>query len=466
METPKLTKIVATIGPRTESQEVLERLMGAGLNVMRLNMSHGDHAEHKLRIDNGRKAAEKLNQPVAILLDLSGPKIRTGIYESERITIEKGAELILTTEEVIGTPQKIYVNYRKLAEEVKPGSPIMLDDGKKKLVVESISGNEIRCRVEVGGELKPRRGVNIPGANLSIDTITEKDKADLAFGVQEGVDMIALSFVRRPKDIQDLRKILAELGKPNLPIIAKIETQEAIDDLDLILAEADGAMVARGDLAIEIPAEEVPRWQKEIIRKSNELGKPVITATQLLESMINSPVATRAEVSDVANAVFDGTDAVMLSEESTLGNYPLEAVETLARVAKVSEHAPRKETKYRVIPDTITKAVAKAAEDLNAVAIVALTESGHTARLVSRFRLEIPIIALTPNESTMKALALSRGVLPFTVPPIATLEESLAFIPQFIKEKGFAKEGDTVIITAGLTFGIAGSTNMLLAIKV
>ncbi|MDB5237728.1 MAG: pyk [Parcubacteria group bacterium] len=465
MESRKSTKIVATIGPKTESEEMLTRLIQAGMNVMRLNMSHGDHAEHALRIKNGRAAASKLNAPIAILLDLSGPKIRTGIYETERIMIEEGSKLTLTTEEVIGTPARIYVNYRKLPQEVKAGSVIMLDDGKKKLIVDSVEGTEVHCTVAVGGELKARRGVNIPGAYLSIDTITAKDREDLAFGIEQGVDLIALSFVRKPEDISELRGILATLGAPNLPIIAKIETQEAIENLDAVLAEADGCMVARGDLAIEIPAEEVPRWQKEMIRKSNALGKPVITATQLLESMITSPVPTRAEVSDVANAIYDGTDAVMLSEESTLGQYPVEAVQMLARVARASEGSAIASA-TKTIPDSVTSAVARAAEELNARAIVALTESGTTARTTARFHPHCPIIALTPSEATRKALALTRGVHPFLVPQFGSLEETLTYIPDFLIKNEFAQKGDTVIVTAGLRFGVTGATNLLVAITI
>ena len=462
----KKTKIVATIGPKTESEEMLTKMVQAGMNVMRLNMSHGDHAEHMVRITNGRKVSEKLGVPIAILLDLAGPKIRTGIYETERITLTEGATIILTTEEVIGTKDKVYVNYRKLPEEVKEGSIIMLDDGKKKLEVVSISQKEVTCTVVVGGELKPRRGVNIPGAYLSIDTITEKDKADLAFGISAGIDMVALSFVRRPSDIHDLRAILKELGKPELPIISKIETQEAIDDLDAIMEATDGAMVARGDLAIEIPAEMVPLWQKRMIKKANELGKPIITATQLLESMITSPVPTRAEVSDVANAVFDGTDAVMLSEESTLGAYPVEAVETLARVALVSEESMEVKNGTGTIPNVVTNAVATSAQQLNAKVIVALTESGATARMTARFRPPCPIVALTPSEATRKSLALTRGVYPYHIQRLMSLEETLAFIPGFLKENTFAKTGDTVIVTAGLQFGVSGSTNLLIAVVV
>lgn len=461
----KQTKIVATIGPKTESEEMLARLMQAGLNVMRLNMSHGDHEEHLARIENGRTAAGKLGLPIAILQDLAGPKIRTGIYETERITIEAGKELILTTRECIGTPERIYVNYPKLAEEVKPGSTIMLDDGKKKLVVESIESDEIHCRVMIGGELKARRGVNVPGAYLSIDTITPKDREDLAFGVKNGVDLVALSFVRRPEDVLELKGILTELGAPHIPVISKIETQEAIDDLDGVLAVSDGAMVARGDLAIEIPAESVPRWQKEIIRKCNALGKPVITATQLLETMIQNPVPTRAEISDVANAVFDGTDAVMLSEESTLGAYPVESVETLARIAHEAELRPGTPSRATV-PATITKAVAQAAEDLQARAIVALTETGATARGVARFHPRCPVVALTPSPETTKRLALSRGVDPYLVEPLMSIEDLLAAIPEFLVAHGYGVPGDTIVATAGLSFGKSGATNLLVAITI
>lgn len=464
MDTHTKVKIVATIGPKTGSQEMLERLIAAGMNVMRLNMSHGDHAEHQARIGAGRAAAEKLGVPVAILQDLSGPKIRTGIFKTERITLKEGELVTLTTREVQGDEHLIYINYQKLPQEVNVGSAIMIDDGRKKVVVESVEGQEIHCRVEIGGELKPRRGVNIPGAHLSIDTITPKDKEDLAFGIAAGVDMVALSFVRRPEDVLELKELLAQHGKPSIPVISKIETQEAIENLHAILEVSDGAMVARGDLAIEIPTEDVPRWQKEMIRIANELGKPIITATQMLESMIHSPVPTRAEVSDVANAVYDGTDALMLSEESTLGEYPVEAVATLTRIARACEGGPQPEAIVS-IQDSVTAAVARASEQLGAKVIVALTESGHTARLVARFHPAAPIVALTPRDDTRKVLALSRCVYPYKIAPLSTLDEALAFIPGFLKEHGFAKDGDTVIVTAGLKFGVAGSTNTLVAIQ-
>ena len=461
----KATKIVATIGPKTESKEMLEKLVRAGMNVMRLNMSHGDHAEHGARIVNGKAVAQETGLPIAILLDLAGPKIRTGSYETDRITLVAGETLTLTTEDVVGTTERISVNYAKLPQEVKEGTVIMLDDGKKELKVESVSGNDIVCRVIVGGELKARRGVNVPGAYLTIDTITEKDRADLVFGLDAGVDFVALSFVRRAEDVRELRALMEKHGRV-VPIIVKIETQEAIENLDAILAVADGAMVARGDLAIEVPTEFVPRYQKDIIKKANALGKPVITATQMLESMIHSPVPTRAEVSDIANAIFDGTDAVMLSEESTLGSYPIEAVSMMTRIARANER-PRTPDRVAVkIPDAIHETVVETAAKLGAVAIVAMTESGATAQMTARFNPGCPIVALTPRKETVQKLALVGGVLPFLVEPLASFEDSLRFVPTFLIEKGIAKTGDIVVVTAGLRFGVEGSTNLLIAVTV
>lgn len=462
----KKTKIVATIGPATESPEMLSKLINAGMNVARLNLSHGDHVEHGARIINVRKVAKELGTPVAILFDLSGPKIRTGEYTTERITIEKGKEIILTSQPIVGDEHRFHVNYPKLPQEVKKGSVIMLDDGKKKLVVERVEGTEIHCRVEVGGELKGRRGVNVPGAYLSISSITDKDLKDLAFGMQNDVDMIALSFVRRVDDVLRLKELLKEAGK-KIPVIVKIETQEAIDNLSAILAAADGAMVARGDLAVEVPAEQVPLYQKRIIREANALGKPVITATQMLESMIQSPVPTRAEVSDIANAIFDGTDAVMLSEESTLGKYPVEAVTMMTRIAETVEASiPRVPVAATSIVDTISTSVVDICDHIGATAIVALTESGSSAQMIARFKPFCPIIALSPNQATIERLTLVRGVYPFLADAGKTTDEAMAFVPRFLLENKLAKSGDHVVVTAGLKFGVAGSTNMLCVITV
>ncbi|TSC71058.1 MAG: pyruvate kinase [Parcubacteria group bacterium Gr01-1014_49] len=459
----KKTKIVATIGPASESPDVLCALVEAGMNVARLNMSHGDHAEQGARVKNIRSLAKKLGTPIAILLDLSGPKIRTGEYTTERITIEEGKEIILTSEEIVGDAGRLYVNYPKLPQEVKEGSVIMLDDGKKKLVVERVEGTEIHCRVVVGGELKSKRGINVPGAYLSISCITEKDMHDLAFGVENEVDMIALSFVRRADDVLQLKSLLKEKGK-EIPVIVKIETQEAIDNLSEILAVADGAMVARGDLAVEVPAEQVPLLQKRIIREANALGKPVITATQMLESMIQSPVPTRAEVSDIANAIFDGTDAVMLSEESTLGKYPVEAVKMMSRIAETVEASLLKASTGMLVPDSISTSGVETAEHIDAAAIVTLTESGDSARKLARFKPASPIIALSPNPKTVEQLTLVRGVYPFLADAGKTTDEVIAFVSHFLYEKHLAKTGDRIVITAGLKFGMPGSTNMLCVI--
>jgi pyruvate kinase len=461
----KRTKIVATIGPRTESVEMMRELVGAGLDVIRLNMSHGDHKEHGARIVNAKQVAKEMGVPLPILLDLSGPKIRTGEYTTPTINIKNGAQIILTSEKMVGSEKKIYINYEKLPQEVKKGSIIMLDDGKKKLEVLKTDGREITCKVIVGGELKPRRGVNVPGAYLSVSSITEKDKKDLKFGIDAGVDIVALSFVRTAKDVLDLQKLLKKAGRV-VPIITKIETQEAMDNLDEILAVADGAMVARGDLAIEVPTELVPVYQKRIIAKCNELGKPVITATQMLESMIHSPVPTRAEVSDIANAIYDGTDAVMLSEESTLGEYPVEAVTVMSKVASANE-IPEK-IKYPQIEaaESIGRSVYKTANNIRAKLIVAMTESGKSARLVAKCHPNTTIFAFTPNENTVKELALSSNIQPLLVRGIDTIEKALLEIPKILLEKKLVVKGDKVVVTAGIPFGVKGSTNMLFVIVV
>ncbi len=335
----KKTKIVATIGPVTTSEAVLTKLVKAGLNVARLNFSHGDFAEHQEKVDNIRIVSEKLGTPIALLQDLSGPKIRIGDFYQERVTLKEGDEFILTTEKCVGDEHRASVNYPKLPQEIKPGAFIMVDDGKKKLQVVSIKGNEIKTKIIVGGETKGRRGVNLPGTDLSISSLTAKDKKDIEFGVSNQVDFVALSFVRRAADVHELRRILEKKGLP-AQIIVKIETTQAIDNLEEILRATDAVMVARGDLAVEVPMERVPLLQKQIVHMSRELGKPVIVATQMLESMISAPVPTRAEVNDVANAILDGTDAVMLSEETTLGKFPVEAVSMMSKIAMEIEAEP------------------------------------------------------------------------------------------------------------------------------
>lgn len=466
MISDKRTKIVATIGPNSESEEMLERLIKAGMNVARLNMSHGDHEEHTRRFKNIRAVSERLGVPIPILFDLSGPKIRTGEYSTPTITLKAGQEFVLTVDECMGDETRVHVNYANLVGEVKQGSIIMLDDGKKKLEVVRIQGNDVITRVIVGGEMKPRRGVNVPGAYLSIATITEKDKKDLAFGIELGADYFALSFVRRADDIDELKTMLKD-GKANIPVIAKIETLESIENLDDIVSRSDGIMVARGDLAIEVPTEKVPLFQKEMIRKANLLGKPVITATQMLESMIHSPTPTRAEVSDIANAILDGTDAVMLSEESALGEYPVEAVTMMSRVATTVEASLNREpNKKNSVADIISESVHRVALDAKAKLIVVLTRSGTSAQLVSRYRPNCPILAITKHQETVEKLALVRGVYPYLNESPEESHNISTFVPDFLTRHKLAKKGDTVVVVAGLSSGKPKATNMLAVITV
>ncbi len=470
--TKKKTKIVATIGPVTESKEMLTKLVDAGLNVTRLNMSHGDHKEHSARINNIRAVSKKLKVPLAILQDLSGPKIRIGEFETPTVILVSGEKITLTTKECIGTKDRVSINYKTLPQELQKGSIVMLDDGKKKLEVLHTTATDVVCKIIVGGETKGRRGVNLPGAYLKISSITEKDKKDLAFGVAQGVDFVALSFVRTSEDIDELRNLLKK-HKSHAQIIAKIETQEAVDNLEEIIKRADGIMVARGDLAIEIGPEQVPVIQKRMIRMCNVLGKPVITATQMLESMINAPVPTRAEVSDIANAIFDGSDAVMLSEETTLGSYPVEAVSVMTAVAQQVEqefpHRKRREGMFdgsAQVVDAVTTAVAQAVLTVDARAIVALTESGFTGRMIARHHPSQMVYVITPHTHTFNQLALSFGCVPVLNKPFKDFTKGLSQIQSFVAKEGVAKKGDKIVVSLGLPSGVVGSTNTMIVLTV
>jgi pyruvate kinase len=465
----KKTKIVATIGPATSSQEQLEKLLKAGLNVVRMNFSHGDFAEHQEKIDNGKKASEKTGFALAYLQDLGGPKIRIGEFatESGRITIKKGQTFTLTTKSIKGDETIVHVNYKKLPLEIKVGHTVMLDDGKKRLIVTKVKGEEITCKVEVGGELKGRRGVNLPDTDISMSSLTPKDKKDLEFGLKNNVDFFALSFVRRPKDILDLRKIL-DAAKSKAHIISKIETPQAVANIDEIIRISDGIMVARGDLAVEVPAEEVPLIQKMIIKKCNEAGKPVITATQMLESMINSPVPTRAEVSDVANAILDGTDAIMLSEETTLGQYPIEAVELMTRVAEHVEKDLIKGVFYKdevhhklSIAESMTLSAVKNSMRLDAKYIISITSSGFNARFISRHKPLKPVIVLTPNKVTFQQLQLSWGCHPVLIETPKSLKDTSMLIRDLLMKEKLAKKGDRVVISTSMPFGEIHEPNLI-----
>ncbi len=464
----KKTKIVATIGPASESNEMLERLALAGMNVMRLNFSHGNYEEHGGRIIAGRKVAKKLGFPIAILQDLPGPKIRIGDFYQERVELKKGDEFVLTTTKRVGDENGAYINYKKLPQEVKKDSIIFLDDGKKKLVVEKVKGEDIHCRILIGGETKGKRGVNVPGAYLSISSLTPADKKHVDFGIEQKVDFMALSFVRKAKDVRDLRAIL-DKNKSDIRIIAKIETSEAIENIDEIIAEADGIMVARGDLAVEVPKEEVPVLQKMIIAKCNELGKPVITATQMLESMIKSSVPTRAEVSDVANAIFDGTDAIMLSEETTLGVDPENVVRTMSEVAiyteKFIDHQQSLQDEYltgKQVTDATSFAALTIATEVDAKKIIALSYTGFTARMIARYKPAQPVLVITPSEKTYNQLALSFGCQAYLFDKeFDSLSNVIEQVKKIITERKNLKKGDRVVVLAGVPFGKAGATNTL-----
>ncbi len=463
----KKTKIVCTIGPATESENKLTELVTAGMNVMRLNFSHGDFAEHQARVESIRRVMQATGKTVAILQDLCGPKIRIGTFKDKMITLKEGQEFTLTTDEIEGTEERVHINYPQLPDEVKPGTIIMLQDGTKRLEVKAVKGNDIITTVMIGGKLSGRKGVNVPGANLSLSALTEKDRADVEFGIKNNVDYVALSFVRRASDIQDLRDILSKAGS-KAQIIAKIETPEALDVIDEIIDLADGIMVARGDLAIEIPAEEVPIVQKMLIQKCNAVGKPVITATQMLESMIKNPVPTRAEVSDIANAIIDGTDAIMLSEETTLGEFPIEAVKVMTKVAKRIESEVytcdtiAEYDESHGVSDIVSQSAVRATHAVGAKLIVALTHSGRTARMVARYRPAENILALSDKEDTAHRLALSFGCYPLVVPTLHTTEEIMTTVRKLAIDHKLAKKGDKIVIVAGMPFGNSSETNFIL----
>ncbi len=460
------TKIVATIGPATQSEETITDLIKAGVTTFRLNFSHGDHKDHQERIKTIRKVSEKLDLDIGILQDLQGPKIRLGRFKDGPVKVKKGDKFSLTSNEVECTKSIANVTYNKLAQEVTSGKRILLDDGKIEMIVEhvDIGKNLLECKVTVGGVLSNNKGVNFPDVQLSVKALTDKDIEDLEFGLTAGVDWIALSFVRNPSDINEIKNLINKNGH-SIPVVAKIEKFEAIDQIDSILPLCDGVMVARGDLGVEMPAEEVPLLQKELIRKANTLGIPIITATQMLDSMASNPRPTRAEVSDVANAILDGTDAVMLSNETAVGDYPVEAVETMATIARrIERDYPLKAIESHLpstIPNAISAAVSNIARQLDAGAIIPLTKSGSTARNVSKFRPPTPILATTTERSVARRLQLVWGVTPLLVKNDDRTAKTFSIAMQIAQELGILKQGDLVVQTAGTLTGISGSTDLI-----
>lgn len=463
------TKIVCTIGPSSESLENTKKLILAGMNVARLNFSHGDFEEHGSRIKNIRQAAKELNKTVAILLDTKGPEIRTGKLAVEPIELVQDEYITLTTEEILGDKDRISITYKDLPNDVEVGSTILIDDGLIGLTVVGIEGTEIKCRIVNGGTIKSKKGVNVPGVAISLPGITEKDANDIVFGIEQDIDFIAASFVRKASDVQEIRDLLAKHNASHIKIISKIENQQGVDNLDEILEASDGLMVARGDLGVEIPAEEVPLVQKRMIEKCNLAGKPVITATQMLDSMQRNPRPTRAEASDVANAIFDGTDAIMLSGETAAGKYPVESVLTMSRIAEKAESAlnyreiflKQRIAQETTVTEAISQSVAISALDLNAKAIISSTESGLTARVVSKYRPQAPIIAVTTKERTLRQLALTWGVTPIQGKTASSTDEMFEYSLKGGLESGLVKPGDLVVITAGVPLGQSGSTNLV-----
>jgi pyruvate kinase len=465
------TKIVCTIGPASESVEKLTQLIEAGMNVSRLNFSHGDFEEHGQRIQNIREASKLTGKTVAILLDTKGPEIRTNNMVNGAIELTSGDNIIISMTEVEGTTEKFSITYPGLIDDVHVGSKILLDDGLIGLEVLHIDKeqNEIQTKILNSGTLKNKKGVNVPGVSVKLPGITEKDTNDIIFGIEQGVDFIAASFVRRASDVLEIRQLLEEKQATHIHIIPKIENQEGVDNIDEILEVSDGLMVARGDLGVEIPAEEVPLVQKMLIKKCNTQGKPVITATQMLDSMQRNPRPTRAEASDVANAIFDGTDAIMLSGETAAGVYPVEAVQTMHNIASRAEQAldhkeilsARSKNSEHNLTDAIGQSVAHTALNLDVNAIITPTESGHTARMISKYRTKAPIVAVTANEQVFRRLSLVWGVYPQLGRICSSTDEMLDSAVEESVNSGIVKHGDLVVITAGVPVGEAGTTNLM-----
>ncbi len=465
----KKTKIVCTIGPASESEENLRELIQKGMDVCRLNFSHGTHEEHQVRIDAIKRVRQQLGTSTAILLDTKGPEIRTGKFDQPEVELVEGQSFVIKMDEVLGNQNFCSVSYKDLVKDVEVGNRILIDDGLIELTVEKIEGNDIFTRVENGGIIKNNKGVNVPNVKINLPAITEKDRGDILFGIQNEIDFIAASFVRKASDVTAIREILEENNAAHIQIIAKIENQEGVDNIDEILQISDGIMVARGDLGVEIPTEEIPIVQKKLIKKANLLTKPVITATQMLDSMMRNPRPTRAEVTDVANAIYDGTDAIMLSGETAAGKYPIDALETMARIAKRIEGtleyeailANRQSLRAVTITNAISHATCTLAIDVEADAIITSTTSGYTAKAVSSYRPKAPIIAAVNQEHVRRQLSLVWGVETVIGASVASTDEMFEQSVSLSLKKGYVHSGDKVVITAGVPVGQVGTTNLI-----
>ena len=465
------TKIICTLGPAVDSEDMIRTLIRTGMDAARFNFSHGSHPEHLARLNMLKAVRDAMGRPVATILDTKGPEIRIKSFEAKTVTLEPGDTFTLTTEDVVGNQGWVSVTYPQLHQELQPGQEILIDDGLVAIRVDRIEDTKIICTVENGGTLSANKSINIPGVHIQLPALTEKDIDDIRFGVENDFDFIAASFVRRAADVEAVRSVLHDCGGDDVKIIAKIENQEGVDNLDEILEAADGIMVARGDLGVEIPAARVPILQKQMIRKGLQLGKPVITATQMLDSMMRNPRPTRAEVSDVANAVYDGTGSVMLSGETAGGKYPVEALTAMVGIVTETESAIdywKQFQKQRVLPasninDAITHTCCLTAKDLNAKAILTATNSGRSARMICRFRPACPIAALTMHEKVRRQLNISWGVTPFLTGEVTSTDRIFSLSAEVALKERLVQNGDTVVITAGVPLGKSGSTNLIKA---
>ena len=470
------TKIVCTLGPASDSEEMISRLMDAGMNVCRLNMSHGSYEEQAERIARVKRLREEKNIPVAILLDTKGPEVRTKTVEGGKVTLEAGGEFILTSREIEGNAHEVSITYPKMVELVHVGTRVLIDDGLLAMEVVRIeNGTDIVCSVTNGGVLGNRKGISVPEVDLQMPSIGEKDRSDIIFGIEQGIDLIAASFVCRPSDVLTIRKLCADNGGSHVQIFSKIENRMGVDNFDDILKVSDGIMVARGDLGVEVDMEEVPVLQKQFIHKCNVAAKPVITATQMLDSMIRNPRPTRAEASDVANAIIDGTDAIMLSGETAAGKYPVEAVNTMVRIASYIEtrglrhngetiqHDVAKASSVRTVANAVSYACCAMAEDLGAAAIITPSNSGTTARMVARFHPDCPVIAPTTSEHTYHQLGLCYGVVPARMEMSENTDEMISTAVDVAYQAGMVKTGDIVVVAAGVPTGVSGTTNLIKA---
>lgn len=467
------TKIICTMGPSTDKEGILEQLAIEGMDVARFNFSHGDHEEQKGRLERLKAIRTKINRPIAALLDTKGPEIRIREFADGKVTLKEGQKFILTAEEIPGTAEKVSITYKELYKDVKPGNSILIDDGLIGLEVEKIVGSDIHCTVINGGVVSNKKGINLPGVNVNMPFISQKDREDILFGIKEEFDFIAASFTRTADDVLEIRKILDENGGRDLNIIAKIENQQGVDNIDSIIEAADGIMIARGDMGVEIPLEDVPVIQKEIINKVYNAGKQVITATQMLDSMMKNPRPTRAETTDVANAIYQGTSAIMLSGETAAGKYPVEALRTMVKIALRTESDIPYNKEFSILSreheakismtTAISHATCMTAIDLGAKAIITVSRSGNTARMISKYRPGCMIVGCSPEEHTCRQLNMSWGIIPVHIKEEYSMEILLLHATEAAEKAGYVEKGDIVVLTAGVPLGRSGNTNLIKA---